>query len=279
MSGLIDREPPLPLVLRVGRDPVNLRMMPQVQQVLGPLALRRGEIDVGGAAQDHAQQADEHPRPVKGQGSDLRRERVAGPDGADDYAPQAESHHHPVAVDRAGQAHEDGNRDVCDVYGLFHGDEPTDAVGPVKHARGLAGSGVDAPPRAPLPEAARRHRPRRDGYQAPGGEIDADRLLGVGVGRQSGCLLVRPRGQDQSLEPRAWAEIWDYLQRIDPYELQRLVAGLLDAVGYHLALIVPLSKDGGMDVLAWTDPLGTKPPRIQTQVKLRKDNIAVDELG
>jgi restriction system protein len=33
-----------------------------------------------------------------------------------------------------------------------------------------------------------------------------------------------------------------------------------------------------MDVLAWTDPLGTKPPRIKVQVKRRKDNIAVDEL-
>jgi hypothetical protein len=31
-------------------------------------------------------------------------------------------------------------------------------------------------------------------------------------------------------------------------------------------------------VLAWTDPLGTKPSRIKIQVKRRKDNIAVDEL-
>jgi restriction system protein len=33
-----------------------------------------------------------------------------------------------------------------------------------------------------------------------------------------------------------------------------------------------------MDVLAWTDPLGTRPPRIKTQVKRRRDNISVDEL-
>jgi len=49
-------------------------------------------------------------------------------------------------------------------------------------------------------------------------------------------------------------------------------------MGYHVSWIAPPGKDGGMDVLAWTDPLGTKPPRIKIQVKRRKDNIAVDEL-
>jgi restriction system protein len=82
----------------------------------------------------------------------------------------------------------------------------------------------------------------------------------------------------EEAEERAWAEIWDYLQRIDPYELQRLVAGLLEAMGYHVSWIAPPGKDGGMDVLAWTDPLGTRPPRIKTQVKRRRDNISVDEL-
>jgi restriction system protein len=82
----------------------------------------------------------------------------------------------------------------------------------------------------------------------------------------------------EEAEEAAWAEIWDYLQRIDPYELQRLVAGLLEAMGYHVSWIAPPGKDAGMDVLAWTDPLGTKPPRIKIQVKRRKDNIAVDEL-
>ena len=82
----------------------------------------------------------------------------------------------------------------------------------------------------------------------------------------------------EEAEERAWAEIWDYLQRIDPYELQRLVAGLLEAMDYHVSWIAPPGKDGGMDVLAWTDPLGTRPPRIKTQVKRRRDNISVDEL-
>jgi restriction system protein len=82
----------------------------------------------------------------------------------------------------------------------------------------------------------------------------------------------------EEAEEAAWAEIWDYLGRIDPYELQRLVASLVEAMGYHVSWIAPPGKDAGMDVLAWTDPLGTKPPRIKIQVKRRKDNIAVDEL-
>lgn len=91
-------------------------------------------------------------------------------------------------------------------------------------------------------------------------------------------IAATPSQTFEEAEERAWAEIWDYLQRIDPYELQRLVAGLLEAMGYHVSWIAPPGKDGGMDVLAWTDPLGTRPPRIKTQVKRRRDNIAVDEL-
>lgn len=82
----------------------------------------------------------------------------------------------------------------------------------------------------------------------------------------------------EEAEEAAWAEIWAYLQQMAPYDLQKLVAALLEAMGYHVSWIAPPGKDAGIDVLAWTDPLGTKPPRIKIQVKRRKDNIAVDEL-
>ncbi|MCU0836367.1 MAG: restriction endonuclease [Chromatiaceae bacterium] len=49
-------------------------------------------------------------------------------------------------------------------------------------------------------------------------------------------------------------------------------------MGDHVSWIAPPGKDAGLDVLAWTDPLGTKPPRIKIQVKQRKDNVAIDEL-
>lgn len=82
----------------------------------------------------------------------------------------------------------------------------------------------------------------------------------------------------EEAEEQAWEEIAAYLQTIDPYSLQELVASLLQAMGYHVSWIAGPGKDGGVDILAWTDPLGTKPPRIKVQVKRRKDSIKVEEL-
>ncbi|HUL00954.1 MAG TPA: restriction endonuclease [Nitrospirota bacterium] len=82
----------------------------------------------------------------------------------------------------------------------------------------------------------------------------------------------------EEAEEQAWKEITEYLENIDPYDLQNLVAALLQAMGYYVNWIAQQGKDGGIDIVAWNDPLGTKPPRIKVQVKRRKDNIKVDEL-
>lgn len=76
----------------------------------------------------------------------------------------------------------------------------------------------------------------------------------------------------------AWAEIQQYLRAMNPYEFQELVASLLRAMGYHVSWIAPPGKDGGIDILAWSDPLGSKPPRIKVQVKRVSQNVAVDGL-
>lgn len=90
-------------------------------------------------------------------------------------------------------------------------------------------------------------------------------------------------GRDSTLtfekaEELAWQEIWEYLEKINPYDFQDMVGALLEAMGYYVSWISPPGKDGGLDILAWTDPLGTKPPRIKVQVKRRSDNIPVQEL-
>lgn len=82
----------------------------------------------------------------------------------------------------------------------------------------------------------------------------------------------------EQAEEQAWREIQTYLENIDPYDLQNLVASLLEAMGYHVSWVSPPGKDAGLDILAFTDPLGTKPPRIKVQVKRRKDNIGTEEL-
>lgn len=81
----------------------------------------------------------------------------------------------------------------------------------------------------------------------------------------------------EEAEEQAWAEIGNYLENIDPYDLQGLVAALLEAMGYHVDWISPPGKDAGLDIVAFTDPLGTELPRIKVQVKRRKDNIGVEE--
>lgn len=82
----------------------------------------------------------------------------------------------------------------------------------------------------------------------------------------------------EEAEEQAWEEIWRFLEKIPPYDFQDMVAALLEAMGYHVAWIAPPGKDRGIDIIAYTDPLGTKPPRIKVQVKRRADNIDVGEL-
>lgn len=79
-------------------------------------------------------------------------------------------------------------------------------------------------------------------------------------------------------EEQAWQEIEQYLARMNPYDLQDLVAALLKAMGYHVAWVAPPGRDGGVDILAFSDPLGTRPPRIKVQVKRLNDKVRVDGL-
>ena len=82
----------------------------------------------------------------------------------------------------------------------------------------------------------------------------------------------------EEAEEQAWFEIDQYLRGMKPYDFQELVASLLRAMGYHVSWVAPPGKDGGIDVLAWTDPLGTRPPRIKVQVKRQGQAVSADGL-
>jgi len=82
----------------------------------------------------------------------------------------------------------------------------------------------------------------------------------------------------EEAEETAWNEIEEYLAAINPYDLQKMVAALLRAMGYHVAWVSPPGPDRGIDILAHNDPLGTSAPRIKVQVKRRADKINVDGL-
>lgn len=76
----------------------------------------------------------------------------------------------------------------------------------------------------------------------------------------------------------AFTELRVHLQEMDPYAFQDLVAALLRAMGYHVLWVAPRGPDGGIDILAQTDPLGTEGPRIKVQVRRRGDKTTVEEL-
>ncbi|NWF73824.1 MAG: Mrr restriction system protein [Nitrospirae bacterium] len=85
-------------------------------------------------------------------------------------------------------------------------------------------------------------------------------------------------GTFEEAEESAWIDIERHLRSMAPYDFQNLVAALLRAMGYHVSWIAPPGRDGGIDILAHTDPLGINMPRIKVQVKRRTDKVAVDGL-
>ncbi len=80
-------------------------------------------------------------------------------------------------------------------------------------------------------------------------------------------------------EDIAFNEIRNFIIDKNPYEFQDLVAELLRAMGYHISEVAKRGPDGGIDIIAYTDPLGTRQPRIIVQVKHRpKDSVSSDEV-
>lgn len=81
----------------------------------------------------------------------------------------------------------------------------------------------------------------------------------------------------EEAEEAARQAILDYLASINPYGFQDLVGKLLEAMGYHVVWIAPKGKDGGLDLVAQSDPLGVHGPRIKGQVKRRPDNKTTED--
>jgi restriction system protein len=80
-------------------------------------------------------------------------------------------------------------------------------------------------------------------------------------------------------EDEAFNGIRDFVINKNPYEFQDFVAELLRAMGYFISEVAQRGPDGGIDIIAFTDPLGTRPPRIIVQVKHRpNDTVSSDEV-
>jgi len=82
----------------------------------------------------------------------------------------------------------------------------------------------------------------------------------------------RDRAEELNLlESDAREGIRQFIVSKSPYEFQDMVAALLRAMGYHTPFIAPKGKDGGIDIIAYLDPLGAQTPRIKVQVKHKPD--------
>lgn len=91
----------------------------------------------------------------------------------------------------------------------------------------------------------------------------------------SGCDEKKPEAEctiDTMIEldvvmAQAQEGIRDFINSKNPYEFQYIVAALFRAMGYYTPFIAPKGKDGGIDIIAHRDTIGTIPPRLKIQVK------------
>ena len=76
---------------------------------------------------------------------------------------------------------------------------------------------------------------------------------------------------------QATAMVEDAVDKLDPWQMQELVAGLLRAMGYQTT-VSPPGPDGGVDVLAHKDAFGFEKPIIKVQVKHRRAATGAPEV-
>lgn len=71
----------------------------------------------------------------------------------------------------------------------------------------------------------------------------------------------------EEAQEKSWDQIREYIKNMGPYEFQDLVADLLSAMDYQVDWKAPRGPDGGVDIIAFMDPLGARSPRVKVQVK------------
>jgi restriction system protein len=82
----------------------------------------------------------------------------------------------------------------------------------------------------------------------------------------------------EEAEDNALSIVHEYMGNMDPYLFQDLIAALLEGMGYHVGWVSPPGKDGGLDIVAFQDPLGATGRRIKVQVKRRADKAGAESI-
>src|ERR1700733_5259964 len=82
----------------------------------------------------------------------------------------------------------------------------------------------------------------------------------------------------EEMQTQAREGIKSYISSKNPYEFQDLCAALLRGMGYYTPFVSPKGRDGGIDIMAYRDPLGTVAPRMKVQVKHRESGASAPEV-
>jgi restriction system protein len=80
-------------------------------------------------------------------------------------------------------------------------------------------------------------------------------------------------------EDAARAEILNYIGAMPPFEFQTACGKLVEALGHQLAWISPPGPDGGVDFVAYADPIGATGRRIKGQAKRQQSKQDVGDVG
>jgi restriction system protein len=83
----------------------------------------------------------------------------------------------------------------------------------------------------------------------------------------------------EDAEDEARTEILDYLGNMPPFDYQSACAKLVAALGHRVAWISPPGPDGGIDFVAYADPIGATGRRIKGQAKRQQSKQDVDDVG
>lgn len=117
-----------------------------------------------------------------------------------------------------------------------------------------------------------------EGYKAwkQASALQDDTSIGTISDRDAGEMPALNQGSltFESAEEQARIGIREHIGGKSPYEMQDMTAALLRSMGYHISFVAPPGRDGGVDIIAYRDPLGTLHPKIKVQVKHRIETPA-----
>lgn len=94
-------------------------------------------------------------------------------------------------------------------------------------------------------------------------------------GGDTSIMLTEESDADDPKE-RAMDKIVEDVRRLSHRDFEKLCAALLRGMGYYVPYTARPGPDGGIDIIAYTDPLGAA--RIKVQVKHHSNNVTVQAM-